>query len=99
MSRVQTVEITSKTVLRGDVIMVGGQPLRVIGLRDLYGGAKRLIFHTGEILTLHRSTRLEATRLVPPGVRAFRHNGKPIPSTPEHLRKALNDEINPEEGR
>ncbi|WOX23841.1 hypothetical protein [Streptomyces solicathayae] len=57
------VEITTANVQRGDVIQVGGQPCRVADLFQLPGGAKRLIFESGELLTMHRRTRLIALRM------------------------------------
>ncbi|MFC3572936.1 hypothetical protein ACFOZ0_06520 [Streptomyces yaanensis] len=59
-----TVEITSDSVQRGDVIQVGGQPCRVSDLFQLPGGAKRLVFESGELLTMHRQTRLVAMRIL-----------------------------------
>ena len=54
------VEITSASVQRGDVIQIGGQLCRVADLFQLPGGAKRLRFETGELLTMHFRTRLVA---------------------------------------
>ncbi|MFZ4189669.1 hypothetical protein [Streptomyces pseudogriseolus] len=58
------VEITSASVQRGDVIQVGGQQCRVTDLFQLPGRAKRLVFDSGELLTMHTGTRLIALRLV-----------------------------------
>ncbi|GGV76115.1 hypothetical protein GCM10010294_41800 [Streptomyces griseoloalbus] len=58
------VEITSASVQRGDIIQVGGQQRRVTDLFQLPGGAKRLVFDSGELLTIHTMTRLVALRLV-----------------------------------
>jgi hypothetical protein len=58
------VEITSTSVQLGDVIQVGGQQCRVTDLFQLPGGAKRLVFDSGELLTIHTGTRLVALRLV-----------------------------------
>ncbi|MGW5199182.1 hypothetical protein [Streptomyces spiralis] len=58
------VEITSASVQLGDVIEVGGQQCRVTDLFQLPGGAKRLVFDSGELLTIHTGTRLAALRLV-----------------------------------
>ncbi|MER5256095.1 hypothetical protein [Streptomyces sp. NPDC002855] len=58
-----TVEITATSVLRGDVIEVGGQPCRVIDLVQLPGGAKQLVFESGELLTMHPRSRLVALRM------------------------------------
>ncbi|MCH6161574.1 hypothetical protein MMA15_14575 [Streptomyces sp. M600PL45_2] len=57
-----SVSVTSATVLRGDVIQVGGQPLIVSDIVALPHKAKRLRFETGETLTLHVRTRLAAFR-------------------------------------
>lgn len=58
-----TIEITSASVQRGDVIQVGGQPYRVIELLQLPHGAKQLVFESGELLTMHPRTRLVALRM------------------------------------
>ncbi|MFF8810516.1 hypothetical protein [Streptomyces omiyaensis] len=58
-----SVEITSTNVQRGDVIQIGGQPCRVADLIQLPGGAKRLLFESGELLTMHSRTRLIALRM------------------------------------
>ncbi|WP_326753233.1 hypothetical protein OIE73_16260 [Streptomyces hirsutus] len=58
------VEITTASVQRGDVIQVGGQQCRVTDIFQLPGGAKRLVFESGELLTMHTRTRLIALRLV-----------------------------------
>ncbi|MFF5976801.1 hypothetical protein ACFY7C_35395 [Streptomyces sp. NPDC012769] len=58
------VEITSTNVQRGDVIQIGGQPCRVADLRQLPLGAKRLLFESGEQLTMHSRTRLVALRVL-----------------------------------
>ncbi|MEU4277632.1 hypothetical protein [Streptomyces tanashiensis] len=57
------VEITSTNVQRGDVIQIGGQPCRVADLLQLPRGAKRLLFESGEQLTMHPRTRLIALRV------------------------------------
>ncbi|UUN31260.1 hypothetical protein KK483_16965 [Streptomyces sp. FIT100] len=59
-----TVEITSTNVRRGDVIQIGGQPCRVADLFQLPYGAKRLLFESGELLTMHPRTRLVALRVL-----------------------------------
>jgi hypothetical protein len=58
------VEISSVTVRRGDVIQIGGQPCRVADLFHLPGGAKRLLFESGELLTMHSRSRLVALRML-----------------------------------
>ncbi|MEN3582627.1 hypothetical protein AAH978_00450 [Streptomyces sp. ZYX-F-203] len=58
------VEITSASVQLGDVVQVGGRQCRVTDLFQLPGGAKRLVFDSGELLTIHTGTRLIALRLV-----------------------------------
>ncbi|MEW9517778.1 hypothetical protein [Streptomyces tubercidicus] len=57
-----SVEITSATVQRGDVIQIGGHSCRVTDLLQLPGGAKRLCFESGELLTMHSRSRLVAVR-------------------------------------
>lgn len=57
------IEITSADVRRGDVIQVGGRPCRVADLVQLHAGAKRLLFESGEVLTMHARSRLTALRL------------------------------------
>ncbi|MER7463553.1 hypothetical protein [Streptomyces sp. NPDC097981] len=57
------IEITSDSVQRGDVIQIGGQPCRVADLVQLRAGAKRLLFESGEVLTLHAQSRLIAIRM------------------------------------
>ncbi|MEU7291746.1 hypothetical protein AB0A76_00855 [Streptomyces exfoliatus] len=59
-----SIEITSISVQRGDVIQIGGQPCRVADLLQLPGGAKRLRFESGELLTMHSRTRLIALRML-----------------------------------
>ncbi|CAM5726141.1 hypothetical protein [Streptomyces hirsutus] len=59
-----TVEITSASVQRGDVIEVGGQQCRVIDLFQLPGGARQIVFESGERLTMHPGTRLLAVRIL-----------------------------------
>ena len=59
-----TVEVTSTTVQRGDVIQVGGRACRVSDLYQLPHGAKRLLFESGELLTMHTRTRLVAVRML-----------------------------------
>ncbi|MFJ3834233.1 hypothetical protein ACIPY6_01780 [Streptomyces sp. NPDC090054] len=58
-----SVEITSATVQRGDVIQIGGQPCRVIDLIQLPASAKWLCFESGELLTMHARTRFVALRM------------------------------------
>lgn len=59
-----SVEITSISVQRGDVIQIGGQPCCVADLVQLPAGAKRLYFESGEVLTLHPQSRLTAIRMM-----------------------------------
>ncbi|MFF7975650.1 hypothetical protein [Streptomyces sp. NPDC007905] len=58
------VEITAATVQRGDVIQLGGKAGRVSDLFQLPRGVKRLLFESGELLTIHARTRLAAVRVV-----------------------------------
>ncbi|MEV5350858.1 hypothetical protein [Streptomyces achromogenes] len=60
---VATVEVTATTVQRGDVIQLGGRACRVMDLIQLPQGAKRLLFESGELLTIHTRTRLAAVRV------------------------------------
>ncbi|MFF9769941.1 hypothetical protein ACIGXF_04675 [Streptomyces sp. NPDC053086] len=60
---VVTVEVTATTVQRGDVIQLGGTACRVMDLIQLPQGAKRLLFESGELLTIHTRTRLAAVRV------------------------------------
>lgn len=57
------VEITAATVLRGDIIQVGGRACRVSDLFQLPQGAKQLLFDSGELLTINGRTRLVAVRM------------------------------------
>ncbi|MCX4628499.1 hypothetical protein [Streptomyces sp. NBC_01443] len=59
-----SIEITSVSVQRGDVIQIGGQPCRVTDLVQMPTGAKRLFFETGEVLTLHARSQLIALRMM-----------------------------------
>ncbi|MCN9243136.1 hypothetical protein NGF19_20440 [Streptomyces sp. RY43-2] len=58
-----TVEITSTTVQRGDVIQVGGRACQVSDLYQMPHGAKQLLLDSGELLTIHTRTRLLAVRM------------------------------------
>ncbi|MEV5172155.1 hypothetical protein AB0L10_13945 [Streptomyces flaveolus] len=60
---VSTVEVTATTVQRGDVIQLGGRACRVMDLFQLPHGAKRLLFESGELLTIHTRTRLATVRV------------------------------------
>ncbi|WP_078942718.1 hypothetical protein [Streptomyces viridochromogenes] len=57
------VEVTAATVQRGDIIQLGGQARRVSDLFQLPQGGKRLLFESGELLTMHARTRLVAVRM------------------------------------
>lgn len=56
------VEITTASVQRCDIIQIGGHSCRVTNLLQLPGGAKRLCFESGELLTMHARSRLVALR-------------------------------------
>ncbi|TXS55762.1 hypothetical protein [Streptomyces sp. t39] len=58
-----TVEITSATVQRGDILHIGGLVCRVQDLFQLPHGAKQLLFDTGELLTIHVRTHFVAVRM------------------------------------
>ncbi|MEU2742700.1 hypothetical protein ACFY1B_10105 [Streptomyces mirabilis] len=59
---VASIEVTSTTVQRGDIIQLGGQACRVRDLFQLPQGAKQLVFESGELLTIHTRTRLVVVR-------------------------------------
>ncbi|MCX4454754.1 hypothetical protein OOK58_22190 [Streptomyces sp. NBC_01728] len=59
---VASIEVTSITVQRGDIIQLGGQACRVRDLFQLPQGAKQLVFESGELLTIHTRTRLVVVR-------------------------------------
>ncbi|MFC4328692.1 hypothetical protein ACFPC0_12765 [Streptomyces andamanensis] len=61
---VSPVEITSASVQRGDLIQIGGRQRLVIDLIQLRQGAKRLVFESGELLTMHSRSRIIAMRLL-----------------------------------
>lgn len=61
---VTPVEITSASVQRGDLIQIGGRQRLVIDLIQLRQGAKRLVFESGELLTMHSRSRMIAMRLL-----------------------------------
>jgi hypothetical protein len=56
------VQVTVQTVLLGDIIVVGGQRLRVLVMITLPAGGNRLAFFSGESLTPRASSGLTATR-------------------------------------
>ncbi|MDT0343279.1 hypothetical protein [Streptomyces litchfieldiae] len=57
-------EIHAGSVLRGDQIMIGGQVFPVLDMVALPGGGKRLVFASGETLTLKPRTTLWAGRRI-----------------------------------
>jgi NMD protein affecting ribosome stability and mRNA decay len=57
-----TVSVTATTVMPGDVIQIGGRPLRVTDMVALPHRAKRLRFESGETLTMHVRSHFEAFR-------------------------------------
>ncbi|MFD7473344.1 hypothetical protein ACFV8Z_14420 [Streptomyces sp. NPDC059837] len=59
---VASIEVTSTTVQRGDIIQLGGPACRVRDLFQLPQGAKQLVFESGELLTMHTRTRLVVVR-------------------------------------
>jgi hypothetical protein len=59
---VASIEVTSTTVQRGDIIQLGGQACRVRDLFQLPQGVKQLVFESGELLTIHTRTRLVVVR-------------------------------------
>ncbi|MEU8464739.1 hypothetical protein [Streptomyces sp. NPDC029003] len=59
-----SVDITSISVQRGDAIQIGGRLCRVADLVQLPAGARRLVFESGEVLTMHAQSRLTAIRMM-----------------------------------
>ena len=57
------VQVTAATVRRGDVIVIGSTPMRVENLRSLPGGAKRVEFSEGVVLTLPARVVVTALRV------------------------------------
>ncbi len=58
----QTVEVTARTILPGDVLNIGGQAFEVLNLIELPAQGKALRFTTGEVLNMHFKTRLTVFR-------------------------------------
>ncbi|WP_049578064.1 hypothetical protein [Streptomyces sp. SBT349] len=63
------VEVTAATVRVGDVLAIGDRHFVVLHATGLHGGAVRLKFVSGELLSIHRATRLAALRAEPPELR------------------------------
>lgn len=57
------VEVTAATVRRGDVIVIGSVPMTIQNLYALPGGAKRIEFADGTVLTLHPKVAVTALRV------------------------------------
>ncbi|UCM92014.1 hypothetical protein [Streptomyces marincola] len=60
------VEIDAATVRRGDQVMIGAQAFTVRDLLALAGGAKRLVFDSGDSFVMGSRTVLWAARRVDP---------------------------------
>lgn len=56
------VDVYAATVQVNDVILIGGHPMKVQALTRLHGGAKRLVFYSGETLTMSPRTKFTAFR-------------------------------------
>ncbi|ONK11049.1 hypothetical protein [Streptomyces sp. MP131-18] len=56
------VEVDATTIARGDQVMVGGQTFTVTDMTAMRGGAKRLVFSSGESFVMTRTTTLWAAR-------------------------------------
>lgn len=63
-TEVASFAVIPATIQRGDVIQIGGQPCRVKDIVRLPGRARRLIFSSGETLSVHARTRLVVFRTV-----------------------------------
>jgi hypothetical protein len=66
---VTRVEVTALTVRVGDAIEIGGRLFQVLRIAPLHGGARRLLFVSGEILAVRRGTTFTVLRADPPGLR------------------------------
>ncbi|WP_405804831.1 hypothetical protein [Streptomyces sp. NBC_01187] len=58
------VQVNAGSLRQGDVIQVGGQPMTVLDLHHVAGGAKRILFKGGETLTITPRTKLVVLRTV-----------------------------------
>jgi hypothetical protein len=56
--------VTARTVQVRDVILVGGQPRMVMGVRAVHGG-RQLHLDTGELLTIRFGREYTVTRPAP----------------------------------
>lgn len=63
-----SVEVDAATIARGDLLMVGGQAFTVVDMTAMRGGAKRIVFATGESFVMARTTVVWAARRVDPRV-------------------------------
>ncbi|ONK11022.1 hypothetical protein [Streptomyces sp. MP131-18] len=57
-----SVEVDAATIARGDQIMIGGHTFTVTDMTAMRGGAKRLVFSSGESFVMTRTTVLWAAR-------------------------------------
>lgn len=58
----RAVDVTAETVLCGDVFTVGGRLLVVVDLVRLREGGRRVLFASGEALTMNRGSWMTVTR-------------------------------------
>ncbi|MFE9384107.1 hypothetical protein ACFYMO_12915 [Streptomyces sp. NPDC007025] len=58
------VMVDGGSLRRGDVIHIGGQPMAVFDLHHVAGGAKRIAFRSGDVLTITPRTALVVLRTV-----------------------------------
>ncbi|MDT0441221.1 hypothetical protein [Streptomyces johnsoniae] len=57
-----SVEVDAATIARGDQLMIGGGTFTVTDMTAMRGGAKRLVFSSGESFVRTRTTTLWAAR-------------------------------------
>ncbi len=67
------VEVDAATIARGDQLMIAGQVFTVADLTAMQGGAKRLVFASGESFVMTRATVLWAARRTDPRLARGRH--------------------------
>ncbi|ONK15369.1 hypothetical protein [Streptomyces sp. MP131-18] len=69
-----SVEVDAATIARGDQIMIGGHTFTVTDMTAMRGGAKRLVFSSGESLVINRTTTLWAARRTNPRLLRRHHH-------------------------
>ncbi len=71
-----SVEVDSATVARGDQLLIGGHTFTVTDMTALRGGARRLVFASGESFVMTRTTVLWAARRTDPRLPRGRHHAR-----------------------